>query len=48
LNDWKAAWRKIKGHWKGGSEYDALAKSAGVSRATIVKILKAGGAGLLD
>lgn len=49
LNDWKAAWRKVKGKWRGGgSTYQELSQSANVSPATIAKILKAGDAGLLD
>ena len=49
LNDWKAAWRKIKGRWKaGGSNYLELAKLAGVSPETIADIVKAGDAGSLD
>ena len=45
---WQAAWRKVKGHWKGGSSYSMLAKQVGVSEDTIAKIVKAGDAGLLD
>lgn len=48
LNDWKAAWRKIKGRWRGGDSYKALARLAGFSPETIADIVKAGDAGLLD
>jgi hypothetical protein len=48
LNDWKAAWRKVKGRWKGGSTYQELAKLANLSTETIADIVKAGDAGLLD
>jgi hypothetical protein len=47
-NDWKAAWRKIKGHYKGGTSYQKLAEMAEVSKDTVSKIVKAGDAGLLD
>jgi len=48
LNDWKAVWRKVKGRWKGGSNYQELAKLANVSTETIADIVKAGDTGLLD
>ena len=48
LNDWKAAWRKVKGRWKGGGNYRELAQLANVSPETIADIVKAGDAGLLD
>jgi hypothetical protein len=48
LNDWKAAWRKVKGGWHGGNNYRQLAKIANVSEETIADIVKAGDAGLLD
>ena len=48
LNEWKAAWRKVKGRWKGGSNYQELAQLANVSPETIADIVKAGDAGLLD
>jgi hypothetical protein len=48
LNDWKVAWRKVKGRWKGGANYQELARLANVSPETIADIVKAGDAGLLD
>lgn len=47
-NDWKAAWRKVKGSWHGGNDYQELAKLARVSNETIADIVKAGDADLLD
>ena len=47
-NDWKAAWRKVKGGWHGGSNYQQLAQLAHVSEETIADIVKAGDAGLLE
>jgi hypothetical protein len=47
-NDWKAIWRKVKGSWHGGNNYQQLAKLAKVSEETIADIVKAGDAGLLE
>ena len=47
-NDWKAAWRKVKGRWKGGDSYKSLAQFAQVSPETMADIVKAGDAGLLE
>ncbi len=48
LNDWKVAWRKVKGRWKNGGNYMELAQAANCSTETIADIVKAGDAGLLD
>jgi hypothetical protein len=48
LNDWKAAWRKVRGKWKNAATYTELAQIAGFSSETIADIVKAGDAGLLD
>jgi hypothetical protein len=48
FNEWKAIWRKVKGHWRGGRDYTYLANLANVGVDTIADIVKAGDAGLLD